>query len=403
MRLSTIDVGLLPILLIGCAAADAAPGATARDSAGVELVVNVASVESLPVLRIGEDPLLVVGVVAGEEAYQLDGVQWASWLADGSVAVANGGSAEVRIFDGAGLHVATHGRRGDGPGEFQVPKRVWQHADSLLVWDWVTNRITFIPPDGGAPRVLVPTVPPPGRSYNQEAWRLDGHLLLPLQDLVNAEPGTLIPIQIRYAAVSLHDGAVDTLMSVPAGRHGFMQITVQGRDAIMFGAPLFQGMTHATVAGARIFAGSSLRPAVARYAADGTLEREIQWSAQGTPVTAELRSIFREERAAATDDPNGMRASIDALAAADSFPHFDDLITDDGDRLWVRLPAIPGDDAPTRWIIHDTTGARVAVVEAPDDLSIYQAREDRVLGMRTDSLGVQQVVVLPILAVEARR
>lgn len=307
---------------------------------------------------------------------------------------------DIRLFDAKGLHLQTFGRRGGGPGEYQRPRRVWPLADSLIVWDWLTNRITFVPRAGGDPRGITPTVPSPGRSYNQEAWLLGDRLVLPLQDLVRNEPGAMEDIFIRFAAVSLHDGTLDTLVSVPAGEHGWLRLSVQGREAVTYGAPLFQGMTHATVAGGRLMAGSSLRPAISQYASDGRQEREIQWNAQGFPVTAELRSIFREERSNGSDDPVGMRASIDALPAADTFPHFAGLIGDDLGRLWVRMYDLPGVDATSRWIVHDTAGARVAVVEAPDGLNIYAIRDDRVLAMRSDSLGVQRVVVLPIHPVD---
>lgn len=54
-------------------------------------------------------------------------------LADGRIVVANGGSHEVRVFDASGYHVATWGRRGEGPGEFTNLSQVhrWP-GDSLL-------------------------------------------------------------------------------------------------------------------------------------------------------------------------------------------------------------------------------------------------------------------------------
>ena len=57
-------------------------------------------------------------------------------LSDGSVAVVDRTSAEVRIFDASGRHLRSMGQRGEGPSEFTDPLFMWVTAGDTL---WVGN------------------------------------------------------------------------------------------------------------------------------------------------------------------------------------------------------------------------------------------------------------------------
>jgi hypothetical protein len=115
----------LPRLILA-ACGDAPPATTAaepvvRDSAGITIVENHA-----PRWRDGEGwrispaPVLEIGMIDGPAAYQLDGVRNAARLPDGSIAVADGGSRQIRIYDAEGRHFRSFGGQGGGPGEFET-------------------------------------------------------------------------------------------------------------------------------------------------------------------------------------------------------------------------------------------------------------------------------------------
>ena len=91
----------------------------ARDSAGITIVENQepASETRLGWL-IGEAPILSIGALEGNPAYELYQVRDAARLPDGRIVVANAGSGELRVFDPSGTHLASWGGRGEGPGEF---------------------------------------------------------------------------------------------------------------------------------------------------------------------------------------------------------------------------------------------------------------------------------------------
>ena len=95
------------------------PAVQVRDSAGVEIVESTGpSWQGGEGWRVDPDPLLRLGVVDGDPAYQFSGIAGLARLEDGTVVVADEGSQEVRFFDAGGKVVAVVGGGGGGPGEF---------------------------------------------------------------------------------------------------------------------------------------------------------------------------------------------------------------------------------------------------------------------------------------------
>ncbi len=112
----------LVALHVGCSADMGEPGrerTTVRDSVGVSIVESVG--EDRP---LGTEPVLVRVL-----EYSEGGLRFVPWgvAADpgaGRVYVADQSAMVVAVFDTAGAHVGTLGRRGEGPGEFMEPAAI---------------------------------------------------------------------------------------------------------------------------------------------------------------------------------------------------------------------------------------------------------------------------------------
>lgn len=86
-------------------------------------------------------PMAEIGVAEGAPEYLLHDVTDAVQLADGRIVLLDGSTAEFRMFAGDGSILVASGGRGDGPGEFRRPSRIYlTHPDSLLVQDAVLRR-----------------------------------------------------------------------------------------------------------------------------------------------------------------------------------------------------------------------------------------------------------------------
>ena len=118
--------GLVPgILAIGAIAASAcsepAPAddwTTVRDTlpSGVERVTNTPPPQTAPTWTLVEE--LRVGTVEAGRPESFGEIKGLVGLDGGGFAVLESQSLEVRVFAADGSHLATHGQRGEGPGEF---------------------------------------------------------------------------------------------------------------------------------------------------------------------------------------------------------------------------------------------------------------------------------------------
>src|ERR1051325_349587 len=69
-------------------------------------------------LMIGPRPTLVLGAGGAPET-EFFRIRAAWRLNDGSVAVVDGGTSEIRVFSPRGVYRYSFGRTGEGPGEFR--------------------------------------------------------------------------------------------------------------------------------------------------------------------------------------------------------------------------------------------------------------------------------------------
>ena len=127
---------VIALLSSACATADrgeATPAVT--DSSGVRLVQNG------EVGAWGADPArltetLRIGVIDGEEPYQLSEVYALAVADDGTLFVGNNQTSSVRVFSATGEFVREIGRQGQGPGEYTMVNDVWLAGDRIVIIDW---------------------------------------------------------------------------------------------------------------------------------------------------------------------------------------------------------------------------------------------------------------------------
>jgi hypothetical protein len=136
--------------------------------AGCLSVACGASAQQLPV-SFGQDQ-----VVGREE--ELGSIMDAQVGPDGSVYVADHVSTRIIAFDPEGRRRWALGRRGRGPGEFQIPYRLNVRADgTVFVYDMGTGEVTSLSPEG---RYLNRYPLPFRLSQVDNLVALDGELLI---------------------------------------------------------------------------------------------------------------------------------------------------------------------------------------------------------------------------------
>lgn len=91
----------------------------------------------------------------------------------------------------------------------------------------------------------------------------------------------------------------------------------------------------------------------------------------------------------------GLRATMENQPLPDSMPAYGELRTDRGSNLWVaewtRAPTLP-----RRWTVLDPEGAWLGEIEVPTGFRPHDIGDDWILGVETDEMDIEYVVVYPL-------
>lgn len=137
IRLITLAIVVIATACQSDRQSPSGPRSEVRDSVGIQVVENSRPPGgSRLAWRIGPEPTVTIGVLEGEDPYQLfHATTDATKLSDGRIVVVDRGTAELRVFDEFGTHLATWGGEGEGPGEFEdVMQIATLPGDSLITW-----------------------------------------------------------------------------------------------------------------------------------------------------------------------------------------------------------------------------------------------------------------------------
>ena len=365
-----------------------------RDSAGIRIVENARPADdSRLAWRIGSEPAVSIGEVFGDEAYLLHQVSDAVILPDGRVVVANTGLNELRVYDAAGVHLATWGRKGEGPGEFLnlVGVDVWP-GDSVVAWDSRNRAISVFDSGGTFGRSFV-LESETNRPLEPRFAFSDGSFL-GRHEVVTGQGHRRSKVSYerrdgdgrRWRDYGTHDG-VDSFTGTIGGGIMFREAlpfsrgfhTAQWGDLVIINPDdeyhiLAYDGTNGSLA--RIVRREHANRAPTGAEAEQELERILERSAYGPRTLGMIRDDFKD------------------VPVVERFPAFRALLTDPLDHLWVREATLPGMDRPAPlWTVFDPEGRALGFIETPAGLSVFEFGADYVLGRATDEMGVESVEV----------
>lgn len=90
-----------------------------------------------------------IGVEAGDSSQMFGMLRSADWTPDGRIAVLDMNRCCVQLFSPEGLETARLGRRGEAPGEFQIPGAMCVlPGGSIVVADLAGGKVTVFGPEG---------------------------------------------------------------------------------------------------------------------------------------------------------------------------------------------------------------------------------------------------------------
>ncbi len=382
-------------VLAGCSAgADDRRAAepTVRDSAGVRLVENSAPAwGDSAQWRVDPDPRVSIGVAEGDSMLLLSRVMGAARLSDGTIVIADGGSSQLRYFDATGAFRTATGRVGSGPGEFNTGLTgAWRLLGDTIVARDLSPRLSYFDAEGAYLTHREVMAPDGARHVSIVAQAGNGHYLgMSGRSLGADKAGRVITdsLQIIGALPDGTDGRMFTHVRAQE-RWGLQVGDRTSYPFLPFSSP------SSWAAGSDQFAiGDGRTGTVAAWNTDATLRHVIRWDAGPRPVTAELRSRYREHRLENERDPNVRRRIEQFVAEApvpDSLPVYRNLLVDASGHLWVEEYRNPWERDPT-WQLFDPDGRWLGRVVTPARLTIFEIGDDYLLGRWLDEDNVEHV------------
>lgn len=317
-----------------------------------------------------------------------------AWIADveldamGRVWVADGQQHQIRVFDSAGAHVRSIGRKGGGPEEFNgIAGMDWAPDGTLWVLDGGNMRFAVYDTAGKLVathrREVNVTVSPWPLGFDAQGRFYD------LASVTESEAPTRV---VRFGPGMVPQ---DTFR-VPAFPEQFWEVRSESggnrsinRVDIPF-AP--RQLWHLDPAGSPWVALTN-RYRLERLRFDGTTERAVEGTARAKPVTREER----ERALDGYDDFLKKGGKIDASRVPETHQLFDDFFFGDDETVWVKLATRR--DEPAALDVFDRGGVYLGRVQAPTDISPSPApalREGRMAAVVTDEDNVPSVVLMRV-------
>ena len=386
------------------AAAGQDPGATIRDSAGIEIVENHAPVwDSGEFWTVDPEPEFVLGGLeaSGDSAHFIWDIRAVKPLSDGRIAMlAPRGDHKVLVYETAGRLSAAFARSGRGPGEFQNPVAMQVlPGDTVAVWDVMFGPVYYFDPSGEILRerridlgALTETVQAEGWIPNETPWPLpDGSFKISVypdswappdrSGVVYRPPRGFVRIDSAYSAHSFGgwwDGP-ETLST-------------------QWGDNLYSMLPFATSAG-MTFGGEPLSAYVTnndsyevhQFSATGVLQRIVRRSAGPVAVTDEE---YERWRAFAVElNPHRDWRKWNRLTGELPRPHHPIIMgmkVDTEGFLWI-LDGLPYRGDTSDFSVFDPEGRWLGTVHLPAP-GMYWIGEDFILATRIDyDTGIQSV------------
>lgn len=366
------------------------PAPVRRDSAGIEIVEASRPLwDDSTYGRWRVDPVPMVDLAgSGDGAnHEFHRVRGMTRLSTGDLVVADGGSAEIRLFSEAGDLLGVAGGEGEGPGEFTgLVGLARGRGDTLLALDW-DDRLALFAPD----------------------LTFAGYFALPLisQTIHGLDDGTVV-VESETLAEDIYEGGgfvrvPGVLWRVdPAGpttdsigetageeQHVVVSGPRQGQTGTLFGR-----RSHIATHARSIYYGRAVAMEVEELSAVGDPLRILR--IPGFPLALSDEEIRAERREMLGDDPpDWFRSVIEKVPAPSVRPAYDGLFVDPSGAVWLRPFRGRGErEGGETWQALANDGTWLGGVEFPEGFQVMEIGMDAVLGVWRDELDVERPRVL---------
>ena len=383
----------VPTLALFACGGDSAQIADAviEDSAGVRIVQHTGAPDAEPPFAFAPEPVYRHGDDPGD--YMFARIWTGVLLGDGSAAISDASSSEVVRLNPDGTFHSVLAPAGEGPGEVtMVTSMFGVGQDSIHVVDFVQSRSSLFVNGALAHTVSILDLRRATSLWPRGIDDAGRFLVATNSFLPGFEEEWIFGHMARYDPET---GALDTVAS-------YKYMSGESNPV--------PGMGDVFVSGEQFVYVRSDNPEVVWHLADGTVRQIVRWQLERRYMTEEylegiepiLRDRLRFVNPGASDEEveNMTRRNMARYEADVGNPiwHFRSPFADAEGRVWLptSMPGGPREGVPPYTVI-SPDGAWLGMVDGPPGLRILDVGWGRVLGVVTDEMGVESVVVYELV------
>lgn len=340
--------------------------------------------------ELSRAPTLSIGVADGPGPTTFHDIRGVATPEPGMVAVADGGSKEIRIFSSAGGYLRSFGREGDGPEEFR--RIAWIDmcgGQAIVAYDAHRFRVTKWTVDGELLDEFSVESPARDMPPYSVACGASGDFVVmawPSAVGVTRDPGPYRPpVEIGIAD---QQGRQETYVGTFPGPERIR--TEQNDRPHPFGKSTFIG-----IGSAGVYVGTADSFAVHLIDSSG---RTKTFGRDGpvSPLTRHERELWIDSYLVRAPEEQRLSLKRQFMAhqwVPDIPPAYGDLRVDRLGYVWVSAYHFGdmGENGMVEWSVFGPEGASVATVLIPSTFRPSEIGRDYLLGVSEDDLGVQRV------------
>lgn len=351
--------------------------------------------QSIPTWSVTASPVLTIEGEGTPET-EFTQIRAALRLSSGVIAVANGATSDLRLFDERGRFVRRFGRTGAGPGEFRSLGWVGRSHDTAFVFDHGLRRITPVvlgrEPDL-LDAVLLTATGQRGRVYVNGRLRNGSWLVQ-----TYTSPGWTGPPGVHRLRASVGvvakgaSGEVEWLGETE-GMAIFVHNPTGDIKKASVGPVAFSPDLHAVASGAHVWFGDSSSDSLVVFNSETGTRRVVRLPmSRRSPSRDAIDSARERELATARNDRDRewTNAKFSTARLPRALPFFETMLPGPDGEVWIQEFAASRTD-PARYLVMDGGPSPVAWVHVPSGVRIREAGREYLLGVHEDADGVESV------------
>jgi hypothetical protein len=310
-----------------------------------------------------------------------------AFLGDSMIVVANDGSSSLLFLSLQGSLVAVAGRRGGGPGEFTRIRELRQVHEGIAAWDARLRRVSIYAPDGRHLRdVRIDFVG--ATTFAGELSRSEWAFVA---DGAAAEPAPRPPVYEIWAEggrrahhVSDRPGHPPAAARFPWTRPDGQR--VQRNHGIRDCFPAY----HHAVARGKLLLADGASGEVSSIDLDGS-PRVVHVSRWRRVVSPDEHRYVSERLQAQGAPKEAIAAALNRIPLGDILVVWKEMLVSPTGTVWLGLADCRPPTSHRFWEIIDAQGEYLGLVQTPTAFRVLAVEDSHVLGVATDSLGVEHL------------